>query len=479
MTVNTTTWSAIFEAGVDNASRAEFSHEDAADDNYYFAGDYTSAGGPNQLADESLNDDTNTDTVAGRTGNPAIGFERALSELDPVMNIWFVPPPAMVKPESSIRVTADVLSVSGSNALEFSINGNILHTRTGISSARLVQFEVTGLTSTHGHAGRTSSPSAAWEPPLVAMCIFDYVMLEHLVGTLPAISEITHDSILGTHTVNWSPIPGRTYRVEKSTDAGVSWILLAQGFPAGGAPGTGIFLRRPRDAADGSGSRLPSAVGMSRPRKLVSGPASTDPRKRPPSRFAHPHQSAMFVITPFSPPSDSGPAARPAGSLLASPGSLALRLLAALGLLLAGFPAALHAVPVISEFLADNDGGLKDEDGEDEDWIEIFNPDIDTVNLGGWSLTDDVTKPAKWVFPSYELQPGARLIVWASEKNRNVGQLHTNFQLDQDGEYLALRSPGGSRFHHVCPLSFSNREHQLWHRLFRDRHGHGWRLRPS
>jgi hypothetical protein len=241
VTVNTTTWSAIFEAGVDNASRAEFSHEDAADDNYYFAGDYTSAGGPNQLTDESLNDDTNTDTVAGRTGNPAVGFERALSELDPVMNIWFVPPPAMVKPESSIRVSADVLSASGSNALEFSINETVLHTRTGISNGRLVQFEVTGLTSSM-IMGPNKLTIRRVGTTLGGNVIFDFVMLEHLVGTLPAISEITHDSILGTHTVNWIPIPLRTYRVEKSTDAGASWILLAEGFPAGGAPGTGIFF---------------------------------------------------------------------------------------------------------------------------------------------------------------------------------------------------------------------------------------------
>ena len=105
--------------------------------------------------------------------------------------------------------------------------------------------------------------------------------------------------------------------------------------------------------------------------------------------------------------------------------------------------ACLPAAPVISEFLADNDGGLKDEDGEDQDWIEVSNPDPNAVDLAGWRLTDDITKPSKWVFPSFVLQPGARVIVWASEKNRNVGQFHTNFQLDQDGEYLALISPAG------------------------------------
>ena len=64
--------------------------------------------------------------------------------------------------------------------------------------------------------------------------------------------------------------------------------------------------------------------------------------------------------------------------------------------------------------------------------------------MAGWRLTDDITRPSKWVFPSVIIPGNGRLIVWASNKDRDVGQLHTNFQLDQDGEYLALISPGGT-----------------------------------
>ncbi|HWB02099.1 MAG TPA: lamin tail domain-containing protein [Verrucomicrobiales bacterium] len=125
------------------------------------------------------------------------------------------------------------------------------------------------------------------------------------------------------------------------------------------------------------------------------------------------------------------------------------------------FAAPLTAAPVISEFLADNDGGFKDEDGEDQDWIEIHNPDVNPVDLAGWRLTDDPLKPSKWVFPSRVLAPGARLIVWASEKDRTPasGNLHTNFQLDQDGEYLALLSPAGTvstEFSPVYPYQSKN-----------------------
>ncbi len=245
VTVNVSTWNGIFEAGIDDSSDAEFSHEDAADDNYYFAGNYTSAGGPNQVANEVLNDDADTNTVPGRTGNPALGFERALTELDPVQNIWFVPSPSLLAPEARIRVTADVLTASGINAVEFSMNGTVLKTQSSISGPSLVQFEVTGLTST-----MVTGPNKLTirRVPVLGVTTvggnvtFDYLMLEQLPGTLPTITGITSDSILGTRTVNWTSAAGRTYRVQKSADSGTTWLGLAQGFPLGGSPGTSLFF---------------------------------------------------------------------------------------------------------------------------------------------------------------------------------------------------------------------------------------------
>ncbi len=104
-------------------------------------------------------------------------------------------------------------------------------------------------------------------------------------------------------------------------------------------------------------------------------------------------------------------------------------------------PALLHADPVISEFLATNLNGAEDEDGNHSDWIEIYNPDATPVNLAGWHLTDNVTRLDKWTFPAVTLAPKSFLVVWASNKDRNVGQLHTNFKLDAAGEYLALTRP--------------------------------------
>ena len=98
---------------------------------------------------------------------------------------------------------------------------------------------------------------------------------------------------------------------------------------------------------------------------------------------------------------------------------------------------------VINEFLAANRDGLKDDEGDVGDWIELHNTGNSTVNLAGWSLTDDETKPGKWVFPGVDLRPGGTLVVHASGKNRGgLGQaMHTNFKLGIEGEYLGLYSP--------------------------------------
>ncbi|YCM46940.1 CotH kinase family protein (plasmid) [Verrucomicrobiaceae bacterium 227] len=103
------------------------------------------------------------------------------------------------------------------------------------------------------------------------------------------------------------------------------------------------------------------------------------------------------------------------------------------------------AGPVISEFMASNDETLLDEDGNSSDWIEIWNPDQSAVDLGGLYLTDATNNFRKWQFPSVTLEPDERLVVFASGKNRVAvpGQLHTNFKLAAEGEYLALSASDG------------------------------------
>lgn len=107
--------------------------------------------------------------------------------------------------------------------------------------------------------------------------------------------------------------------------------------------------------------------------------------------------------------------------------------------------------PVISEFVADNSGGITDEDGAHSDWIEIWNTTAAALDLTGWGVSDDPLMPLKWVFPAgVVLAPQARLRVWASGKDRKADpqQLHTNFALSKlAGEALALNGPDGVVVH--------------------------------
>jgi hypothetical protein len=99
----------------------------------------------------------------------------------------------------------------------------------------------------------------------------------------------------------------------------------------------------------------------------------------------------------------------------------------------------------ISEFMASNDGALTDEDGDSSDWIEIENTGINATSAGGWFLTDSPENLNHWQFPPVEIPAGGYLVVFASGKDRATAgsELHTGFQLEAKGEYLALVRPDG------------------------------------
>lgn len=100
----------------------------------------------------------------------------------------------------------------------------------------------------------------------------------------------------------------------------------------------------------------------------------------------------------------------------------------------------------INEFQASNQSTIADEDGDFEDWIELFNAGTEAVNLSGFGLTDDPSRPYRWIFPPVSIAPGGFLLVWASGKDRRLafGELHTNFSIAAAGEPLQLTAPDGS-----------------------------------
>ncbi|MEX2381479.1 MAG: CotH kinase family protein [Opitutales bacterium] len=127
-------------------------------------------------------------------------------------------------------------------------------------------------------------------------------------------------------------------------------------------------------------------------------------------------------------------------------------LLAAFGSFLFAFfsPAGVAQDLLITEFMASNGETILDEDGDASDWIEIYNGGSAPVPLAGWHLTDNADRLTKWTFPAITLSPNQFLLVFASGKDRAVAgsELHTNFSLSSDGEYLGLIEPDGETVAH-------------------------------
>ena len=98
----------------------------------------------------------------------------------------------------------------------------------------------------------------------------------------------------------------------------------------------------------------------------------------------------------------------------------------------------------INEFMASNQQFLLDEDGDDSDWIELYNATAQSINVLGYTLSDKADALNRWALPDTSLEPGGFLVVFASGKDRRVaGQpLHTNFSIAAAGEALFLAHNG-------------------------------------
>jgi hypothetical protein len=98
---------------------------------------------------------------------------------------------------------------------------------------------------------------------------------------------------------------------------------------------------------------------------------------------------------------------------------------------------------VINEFMASNQETVNDQDGEDDDWIELYNNSDLDINLSGYYLSDKPNNTDKWQFPDTSISAGGYLIIWADEDTLQAG-LHANFKLSAGGESVVLSTPDKS-----------------------------------
>jgi len=98
---------------------------------------------------------------------------------------------------------------------------------------------------------------------------------------------------------------------------------------------------------------------------------------------------------------------------------------------------------VINEFLASNESIAADQDGEFDDWVELYNRSDSTIDLSGFYLSDDAAELDKWAFPDTSIAPYEYLIIWTDNDEEQEG-LHTSFKLSASGEVILLVNGEGS-----------------------------------
>lgn len=101
----------------------------------------------------------------------------------------------------------------------------------------------------------------------------------------------------------------------------------------------------------------------------------------------------------------------------------------------------------INELVARNSTGVVDEAGEDDDWIEIYNPGSTAFNLAGLYISDTNATASFYRIPGSDaskttVPAGGYLILWA-DASPAQGPNHLNFKLSSNGEEVYLGQLNG------------------------------------
>lgn len=112
------------------------------------------------------------------------------------------------------------------------------------------------------------------------------------------------------------------------------------------------------------------------------------------------------------------------------------------------FSYSLVAQVQINEFSASNIDQFIDQFGKYEDWVELYNPGSSSVDLGGWFLSDNDSKPQKWEIPvGISIPANGYLVFWCSGRDTvMINGMHTSFKLTQTKgtETLVLTQADGN-----------------------------------
>jgi hypothetical protein len=108
-----------------------------------------------------------------------------------------------------------------------------------------------------------------------------------------------------------------------------------------------------------------------------------------------------------------------------------------------------HQLPVvgglvINEIMAGNVTAVADQNGEYDDWVELYNGNNFSLNLNGYFLSDNENELTKWTFPNITIPANDYLIVWCDTAGGTQSGLHTTYRLSADQEEVYLTDPTGT-----------------------------------
>lgn len=102
----------------------------------------------------------------------------------------------------------------------------------------------------------------------------------------------------------------------------------------------------------------------------------------------------------------------------------------------------------INEVLASNTSNIKDEYFENEDWIELYNPNNFSVDISGFYMSDESTNKTKYRVRNTSQQtvipPRGFKLIWL-DNDTAQGVLHGNFKLNTSFDSLFLTLPNGNQ----------------------------------
>lgn len=99
---------------------------------------------------------------------------------------------------------------------------------------------------------------------------------------------------------------------------------------------------------------------------------------------------------------------------------------------------------VVNELMADNETTAADQDGEFDDWLELYNNSAETLSLDGLYLSDDASDLLKWEFPDgLTMAPNSYLIIWCDGDLEQTG-LHADVKFSANGESAILSYSDGT-----------------------------------